>query len=189
MPNLSLLKTRPELVGDDFVNWDQVQPGNQSVPVHQNDTFSSRSGLVTCTIERPVNLRKELQGSAGSTANWQGNFNPGDGVLVTDVTSNRKLRINFNPPIRGVGAQIQSTKIGSIGIKFTASIKAFQDNGTVQGKQIGSRTRIGTSNSKNDNSAIFVGLVDATATISWIEFDVIAVPKNFAINGLEILTA
>jgi hypothetical protein len=95
----------------------------------------------------------------GANGNYNGDFAPGDTVLAIGTNG---LSINFNTPVQIVGTQIQDNRIGDY---FTAEILAF--NGNVL---LGTFTENGFTGDVGDNSAIFLGVEDATADISSVTY-------------------
>ena len=114
-------------------------------------TFSGLGGLFgQCCYSTP---------SGGAAGNYDGDFAPGDTVLAIGTNG---LSINFNTPVQIVGTQIQDNRIGD---HFTAEILAF--NGSAL---LGTFTENGFSGSADDNSAIFLGVEDATADITSVTY-------------------
>ncbi len=92
------------------------------------------------------------------------------------------MRIEFDDPVAGAGAQIQRNVLGP----FEGSIEAFD----VSDVSLGSFTLMGVSTFNADNSAIFLGVLSNTAEIKAITFDIVpGEGRDFAINQLDIVTA
>jgi hypothetical protein len=118
---------------------------------------------------------------------WNGNFQPGDGLLWTDNIPNppipiKILTISFNIPVLAAVLQIQADDTGA----FTAQIEAF--NGSTS---LGVDSENGTSNANADGSAIFIGLQNSVRNISSIQISLTAAAfgdlDNFAINQVSLI--
>jgi hypothetical protein len=72
------------------------------------------------------------------------------------------LSINFNTPVQIVGTQIKDNRIGD---NFTAEVLAFSGN-----VLLGTFTENGFTGDVADNSAIFLGVEDATADITSVTY-------------------
>lgn len=90
------------------------------------------------------------------------------------------MEIVFNTPVRGAGAQIQRNLYGP----FTGTIEAYDTANTL----LGSFNLAGNSNGNNDGSAIFLGVLDTSATIKKLVFNVDNGTADFAINQLDLVT-
>lgn len=170
----STILTRGDLGGNDFVDWAGLGP--ESTVISNHFSTSSNGGLaITGSI--PIgNFERDNQSSL-----WSGNFAPGDALIFTNFNSG-PFSLSFANPIFGVGAQIMQDHYGV----FNGVISAF-DNSNVL---LGSFSLEGESNGLVDNSAIFLGLRDTTASISRVEFDVNSDrARDFAINRLDIVTS
>jgi hypothetical protein len=153
------------------------------------------TGLEGFKIQHPRLCRRVLQ---GPKSKWAGNFTQRDGVLWTDGTRG-PLRIDFDGPIKGVGAQIQERfGIGkSGGAGFLGRIKAFDNTHTELVPPPLDPTSNpgelhGMSNSDNDGSAIFLGLRSTSANIRSVDFSTDWLDQNdvagdFAINTLLMI--
>ncbi|MEB3255970.1 MAG: hypothetical protein VKJ05_06240 [Synechococcaceae cyanobacterium] len=144
-------------------------------------TINASLPSLNTTASQPSNLMR----IARQSTDWQGNFAPGD-YLLTTQGNNGPITFSFNQPVAGAGTQIQAAKYGY----FQAKIEAFN----VAGISLGSFTADGMSDAYSDDSAIYIGVSDTTATISKL---VLSVPlagivstdvNDFAINTLEILS-
>ncbi len=177
---LSLVTTRAGLAGDDFFDWGVL--GTPVISVADPFDILSNSGGVTATVDNPTGafeLRAQIPGGVG----WNGNFASGDSVLFTAFTVG-PIDISFSSPVVGAGAQIMRNAFGD----FTATIEAFDTSDA----SLGSFVLAGTSNGNADNSAIFLGVLDTTASISRIRYSVPTAnlsPVGFSINQLDIVTA
>jgi hypothetical protein len=173
---LSFDPTRGGLGGNDFVDWTGL--GTNGTHVSNPFSITSNGGLaITGSI--PTGDFKRVD---QSTFEWSGNFAPGDAVMYTQQNPG-PFSLSFANPILGVGAQIQNSFYGV----FTGVISAFDNSNGL----LGSFSLNGNSTSAGDNSAIFLGLRDTTASISRIEFDVSqgSETRNFGINRLDIVTS
>src|SRR5262245_15863646 len=93
---------------DDFIEWAQF--GDDwtviSADLETNQGFSE-IGLVEFTIIAPFQSVKLTQGKRN---NWRGNFMTGEAVLFTDHLPG-PISIVFDPPVQGVGSQVQINEI------------------------------------------------------------------------------
>lgn len=169
----SLIVTRAGLGANDFIDWGVLGVPGTTV----NDPFNilSNSGAVTATVTNPTGNFFRFNQNNG----WNGNFAPGDALLFTNFTAG-PIDINFNIPVFGAGAQIQQNTFGA----FTGTIDIFAADDTTL---LASFSLPGNSNSAGDNSAIFLGGLDTSATIGRIVLD-IAGTNDFAINRLSLVT-
>ena len=93
------------------------------------------------------------------------------------------MTIDFSTGLYGAGAQMQRNYYGS----FIGFIEAFDATNT----PLGSFTLSGNSYGYADNSAIFLGVMDTTADIARIVYDVSSsdgLPNAFALNQLDLRT-
>lgn len=111
--------------------------------------------------------------SPGTT--WRGNFTPGDNLLGT-AGINGPITITFANPVHGALTQIQSNISGN----FTANLTAYD----VSNNSLGTFSLAGLSTFGANNSAIFIGVKDSTASIAKLTFSVpdSSNPQDFAIN-------
>jgi hypothetical protein len=157
----------------DSISWSQLGPNNVTLTGPQNVVST---GGVNATVTSVGNQFQTLTQNADS---WDGNFAPGAQVLWT-VQKGPDITISLANATRGFGAQIQPDSYGV----FTAQITAFNAGGAL----LGTYTENGISTRDGDNSAIFIGLLDDTAEISKIVFNLIAAPgltNDFAIGSAE----
>jgi hypothetical protein len=171
--------------GNDTLGWGQLGACNQNVAPTFNATSagglnltgSLASGHAKETIER------DSSGNSGCGYDgWYGNFAAGDNLLWNDGTGAGPVTLNFGNSIAGVGLQIQSTTSGN----FTALIDAY--NGA---NLLGSFSENGVSAYTADNSAIFLGLRDLSASnITSLKISLTSAPNNtitnFAVNQLSL---
>jgi hypothetical protein len=159
---------------NDTIDWSQLGPAFTVVP--SGASVTSTGGLSATVTSAGGQFERRDQ----STGGWSGNFAPGT-PLLWDQQRGPDITITFATPVRGAGAQIMADFFGD----FTAEIIGI--NGVV----LGSFTEDGTSNSNADNSAIFIGILDTTADIAEIIFDLTAAssePNDFAIGPLALNT-
>jgi hypothetical protein len=174
-----VLVTSPGALGpNDSVNWAQLgSPGTTlgsfsatsagGAAISGSFSGLSPTGLTAC--ETPPN-----------TCNWPGGFPAGDSLVWADngssIPGSGPLNLSF-AALRGAGALIQSDAPEA----FTAQIQAF--DGAVL---LGTFTEV----SDADGNPIFIGVLDTTAEITSVSFDVIdtSVPHDFAIDTLDIRT-
>jgi hypothetical protein len=194
----SLVTSRAALGGNDFIDWGDLGP---PVPIPNPlcpaDYVPSPFNITSNSCELPATVdnlsplcpfwqrfRRVDEGSVLGTG-WRGNFMLGDALLFTTVPSIGPVSITFDRPVSGAGAQVQPAAY----CKFRATIKAFD----VDNNQIASFTVYGTSTPAQNNTAIFLGVLDSTPTIKRIEFSVEQkvllwyVCWPFAINQLDLV--
>ncbi|MDM3859799.1 MAG: hypothetical protein PT118_08160 [Aphanizomenon gracile PMC644.10] len=109
---------------------------------------------------------------------WRGNFAPGDNLLSS--RGDGPITIVFANPVFGAGAQIQANSYGS----FTANLTAYD----VSNNSLGTFNLPGLSNGNADNSAIFIGVADSTASIAKLTFSVPDSDDDFVINRVSVAT-
>lgn len=170
---LTFVTSRPALGGNDYVDWGVLGP--PYTVVSNPFTVNSNNGL-GMTVSKPTsgNFERLNQGLG-----WSGNFSPGDRLIWT-VYEPGPLVIVFNTPVFGAGAQIQRNYYGS----FTGTISAYDASGSL----LGSFNLAGDSNGNGDGSTIFLGVLDTSATIKTLKFDVDNGTQDFAINQLDLVT-
>jgi hypothetical protein len=164
----------------DIVNWGQLgTPPSLTFTTPQNFTSSSGDILGTVYFNGTLTLVQEC--CIGDTGNFDGDFAPGDLVIVTSLGT--PLSIKSYEPVQAVGAQIQDNKIGD---HFTAVILAF--NGDTL---LATFTAAGYSGEAGDNSNVFLGVQDSTADITEIVYLIVdsdpSTPQNVAINQLSVV--
>ena len=168
-----LIASRAALGADDFIDWGQL--GKESFIPTLPASLTSNGGLVAAldNLNSNSGITRLDQGGL-----WRGNFAAGDALAVAQPNGG-PLVIDFWEGVFGAGAQIQSNVFGS----FTATIEAYD----AQGNLLESETLEGVSNADGQDSAIFIGILLATADIDRIVFNVTA-SENFAINQLSLAT-
>jgi hypothetical protein len=192
----ALVTSRASLAGNTSITWGGL--GGPFTGVSSPFAISASPCVVNANVANStdfippdIGFRRVNEGSVIFTG-WRGNFAVGNNLLFTTLDSVGPINIAFTTPVMGAGAQIQSTGLGT----FRATIKAYDalDN------QIASFTVAGSSTIAQNNSAIFVGVKDTTASISRITFSVEYrvfilfvgfqyFPWSFAINQVDLLTA
>jgi PEP-CTERM motif len=168
----ALVTSRAALSGTDFFDWGVLGPSFTVVP----DPFDllSVGGTTTAAVLNPLgNIERRNEGSS-----WIGNFAPGDELIWTQNSG--YLSIVFDNPVLGAGAQFQPDSYGA----FTAQIDVYDPFGGF----ITNFTLAGNSTANGDNSAIFLGVLDTSASIGRIDYSVSLAPlEDFAINQLDIV--
>jgi hypothetical protein len=160
--------SRASLGANDFIDWSQL--GEAVNFVRSGSSVTSSLGL-TGSIFNPsystnpdYGFRRVDQGSGG----WNGNFKGEDALLFSNYKSG-PIVIDFNNPVFGAGAQIQSHfGIGSpTGVGFTAYLKVYGADDTTL---LATYSESGVSNNYADDTAVFLGALDTTAEIGKIEY-------------------
>ncbi len=168
----TLVTSRAALSGTDLFDWGVLGPSFTVVP----DPFDllSVGGTTTATVQNPLgNIERRDQGSG-----WNGNFAPGDELIWTQNSG--YLSIAFDNPVFGAGAQFQPDFFGT----FTAQIDVYDRFGGF----ITNFTLAGDSTANGDNGAIFLGVLDTSASIGRIDYSISLAPlEDFAINQLDIV--
>ncbi len=152
--------------GNDSANWGQLGACDTVIPTSFTATSTGGVGI-TGTLASPGRVR--VQTSCG----WNGNFATGDNLIWTNTGG--PLTLAFSQGVSGAGAQIQADIFGA----FTAKIcdnfgDCFTENGN--------------STNAGDNSAIYIGLLDTTPSITSITFSIVGGNTDFAINDLSLTT-
>ena len=106
---------------------------------------------------------------------WAGNFAPGDNLLWSQGSG--PITIAFANPVFGAGAKIMANYYGT----FTANLTAYD----VSNNSLGTFNLPGLSTSNADNSAIFIGVKDSTASIAKLTFSV-PDTEDFAVGRLSV---
>jgi len=165
---------------NDMVFWSQFPPTG-SFPATAN--FTSTHGIAgsvnlngssgTLDIQCCISVNNNVVG------NFNGGFAPGDFVLSTRLTP---MTINFDTPVRAVGAQIQDDNIGD---HFTAEVLAFD-----HALFLGAFTENGFSGDLGDNSNIFLGVRSDSADITSVTYLTFTADpfrlKDVSINQMSI---
>ena len=170
-----VVNTRNGVVWNDFVNWAVLSPLEGGVP--NPDTFSTNGGLSATASQPGLTFGHAIEGGS-----WGGNFALNDHLLWTN-RSTGQVTITFASLISGGGAQFQSFNGGP----FTAFIDALDAGNNV----LASFSKAGSSNSNEDNSAIFLGVQSNLVNIHALRFNVHnggGSDNAFAINRLDLRT-
>ena len=157
----------------DVVDWGQLGTPNLTITSPQN--FTSTGGTTGSVNLNGTGFLVQ-QCCIGITGTFNGNFAPGDKVLVTGAGSS--LTINFNTPVQTVGAQIQDNRIGDL---FIAEILAF--NGNVL---LGTFTKSGFSGDVGNNSNIFLGVQDSIADITSVTYLTFTSSPEYSLQAVAI---
>lgn len=168
----SSIATRAALGGDDSYDWAQL--GVSGDTVSDGSAILSNNGLSAAVSQENGALERRDQ-----PGGWSGNFANGDALIWTQNAVGF-LQIEFLNPVFGVGAQILRDTYGD----FSATIEVFNS----LNMSIGTFDMAGMSNTNADNSAIFIGMLDNSASISKVHFTVDQGLEDFAINQLDIVT-
>ena len=118
----------------------------------------------------------------GPDAPWHGNFAPGDFLVYNGPQFGSvaaPLRLPFAQPVAGVGAQIG---LNAFDQAFVAELKLFDAAGSL----IGDFIVQGFAAATGDNSAVFLGARNSSATIQRAEFSVLG-SNDFALNQLSLV--
>jgi hypothetical protein len=173
---ISFVTSRNALGANDYYDWGTL--GSSFTTVNNPSTVTSNLGN-NATISQAGGSFLILQ--EGNSAS--GNFAPGDNLLWSQG-ANGPITIAFANPVFGAGAQIQANSYGS----FTANLTAYD----VSNNSLGTFNLPGLSNGNADNSAIFIGVADSTASIAKLTFSVPVAysnPQDFVINRLSVAGA
>lgn len=166
---------------NDYYDWGTLGPGTTvnnlstvTSNLGKNATISQASASETFQI-----LKQSLTPNTWSPGTgWNGNFVPGDNVLSTNSTGG-SITITFTDPVHGALTQIQRNAFGD----FTANLTAYD----VSNNTLDTFSLAGLSTSNADNSAIFIGVKDSTASIAKLTFSVSG-NEYFSINRLYVNT-
>jgi hypothetical protein len=169
---------------NDYYDWGTLGPGTT---VNNFSTVTSNLGKSATISQASASgtfqiLKQSLTPNTLTGTGWNGNFVPGDNVLSTNSTGG-PITITFTNPVHGALTQIQRNAFGN----FTANLTAYGVNNNT----LGTFSLAGLSTSNADNSAIFIGVKDSTASIAKLTFSVPgSVPGNeyFSINRFYLNT-
>jgi hypothetical protein len=169
---------------NDYYDWGTLGPGTT---VNNFSTVTSNLGKSATISQASASgtfqiLKQSLTPNTWSEGGWNGNFTPGDNLLSTNSTGG-PITITFTNPVHGALTQIQRNAFGN----FTANLTAYGVNNNT----LGTFSLAGLSTSNADNSAIFIGVKDSTASIAKLTFSVPgSVPGNeyFSINRFYVNT-
>jgi hypothetical protein len=168
----ALVTSRAALGGTDAVNWAQL--GADGTTVAEPAAATSTLGR-TATVTNPnSDLWRFDEGGS-----FAGNFAVG-AALIAAAFEPGPISIAFTTGLSGLGAQIQAVDFGA----FTGVISVYDAFDTL----LESWTLAGLSNSAEDDSAIFIGVLRATADIFRVEFSVTDTDDPNQVNDLAINT-
>lgn len=174
---LTQAASRADIEATATIDWANAAPNNTDVAGNPFVIESSVGAAYHVRKNTTGNFKRLNQGSG-----WAGNFAPGDAVLNH---GNSDGPVIIEAASRGglfsaIGMQIQSNQDGP----FTATIRAYDVNGTL----LGTFTANGTSAATADNSAIFLGVKSTAENIHAISVDTdsTAWGGDFAINRVSI---
>jgi hypothetical protein len=155
---------------DDFFVHSQWGPAGTVVG---SGTSATSSLGKTISVTASGSVYSVVQGIS-----WLGNFTPGEFLLFS--WGNTNINFNFASPVRGVGFQIQAGTAGPFGANYT-----FKD---LSSNPIATAFGFGLSNSKQDNTALFLGYESSVQNISKVYIELTAAQKlgKFTVGKLYI---
>jgi hypothetical protein len=175
---LTLVTNRTLLPSDDLVKWGNL--GGDMTPLASPFNTTSQGGAaVTVSGASAFGL------FSGSTFN--ADFAPTDTVLslfdlgTLDPLSGL-LRLRFDRPFWGVGADIQSNLFGG----FTAFLTALDSTGTAMGPAVSVAGANGGSGADCGGCAPFLGVRSSAKDIWGVEFSLDGDPAGFGINDVSL---
>jgi hypothetical protein len=181
---LTALTVRPSGVDAiDFGQFNLLPYGASQPAVVGLINFYSYGGIRGSIGQKAIPLYLEMQCCArpnlitGQAVT--SNFYSGD-WLITPNSVGQPIVINFQQPVRLVGAQLSN----NYGGQFVAIIRIYNGN-----KLLGSFSESGDNTATADNSAIFLGVMDTTADITRITYTVTdpsGSPAAAAINQIAV---
>ena len=165
---------------NDYYDWGTLGLGTT---VNNFSTVTSNLGKSATISQASASgtfqiLKQSLTPNTLTGTGWNGNFTPGDNLLSTNSTGG-PITITFTNPVHGALTQIQRNAFGD----FTANLTAYGVNNNT----LGNFSLAGLSTSNADNSAIFIGVKDSTASIAKLTFSVTG-NEYFSINRLYVNT-
>ena len=168
---------------NDYYDWGTLGPGTT---VNNLSTVTSNLGKSATISQASASgtfqiLKQSLTPNTLTGTGWNGNFTPGDNVLSTNSTGG-PITITFTNPVHGALTQIQRNTFGD----FTANLTAYSVNNNTY-NTLGNFSLAGLSTSNADNSAIFIGVKDSTASIAKLTFSVTG-NEYFSINRFYVNT-
>jgi len=167
----SLLELTARPGTGDIIDWGQI--GTPNLTLTGPQSFTSTGGTTGNVSFNGTSFLVE-QCCIGLTGTFNGNFAPGDVVMV----ASSPLSINFNTPVQSVGAQIQDNNIGDM---FTAEILAFSGS-----TLLGAFTESGVSGDLGNNSNIFLGVRDTSADITSVTYLTFTASPGFSLQDVAI---
>jgi hypothetical protein len=162
---VTMVTTRPST---DAIDWGQLNvlpSGEQPIPTPQR--FESFEGIRGSIGEKrsPLFVERNFDGNPhyGEDAITT-NFAPGDWVIAAgSQIQGSQILISFQQPVRFVGAQLGRNG----GAQFIGKIQVFSNNNL-----LGMFTENGNTTANLDNTAIFLGVMDAEADITDVIYTV-----------------
>lgn len=142
------VSTRSAINANDFIDWGQLGPNGTITFGGLTTTVTSNLGL-QATASAPDAHGRLQQGTT-----FFGSFAAGDNLFFAFPGP---IQITFASPVRGAGAQFQNG-FGSVVVQLSA----FDSLNNLLG-QFSVTT---TTGNNQDNSAVFLGILDSTADIS-----------------------
>jgi hypothetical protein len=204
----TLVTDRGSLGANDLINWSQLTAGPLSGPLNVtsnlNMTATVTDTLPTNSFGRSteVNVATYTYPFPQPPGDWVGNFATGDAVLSTNSSRDNYgtpavMDIVFASPVKGVGAQIEILTGGQF---FKGILTTYDAAGTLLGTYTSLVGNTFNSPPPDGPPEIFLGVLDATADISRIEFscfallgsnhtitDTVIANDPFGINQLSLL--
>jgi hypothetical protein len=163
--------SRAALGGTDFIDWGQL--GGDGTNLSSSESITTNLGASATVGTAGASLWRFDQGNS-----YGGNFGPGDKLLGTFFEPG-PIIIDFASGQSRVGAQIQANLFGA----FAGVIEVYN----VLDQLLESYSVNGASNSDDDNSAIFIGVLRATADIDHVVFNVTGpADLDFSINQVDL---
>ncbi len=178
-------------LSNDQIDWRSVGADNRNISSNKLRKTENKLGF---QIAQPQKCCLKTQGPL--VVSWPGNFfdaDSTDGIIrVLYTNGNRNggpIKIVFNKPVKGVGAQIQEhygINPGEVNAHFRAVLRGF--NGAIE--IASTPPQMGTSDN-GTTQAIFLGAYDAVANIDSIEFHTFPIHNDddgeFAIGTVYLI--
>jgi hypothetical protein len=142
------ISTRGGLGANDAIDWAQLGPNGVISPGGFSTTVTSNLGL-SAIVSSPDFFGRLQQGTT-----FLGNFAAGDNLFFAFPGP---IEITFASPVRGAGAQFQN----GFGV-IVVQLSAYDSLNNLLG-QFSVTTNSGN---RQDNSAVFLGILDSTADIT-----------------------
>lgn len=198
---ITFVPDRTALDETDRVNWSTVGaifnrfgPRDPAVFLPNPFTVQSEAGLnvqVTIPEAATPGLTPPFVFQTTPAPGIETNFGNGDFILFTGfipghppaIGNPGPITLTFNPPILGAGAQISVDDT----LDFTVSLSAFDADGALLGSFSAVMQR--TTSLVLDNSALFLGVLDDSPSISKLEFKTSVQGRAIGINQLSIVTS
>src|SRR5215831_4481142 len=166
----TFITSRTALGGTDSIDWGQLS--DAFFFVDEPATVTTNHGLTAVATGSGSGFERDDDG-----AGFVGDFTRGDHLLVTVGTP--RIRITFENGLSAIGAQIQDS---GLDFSFIGSISAFDSLGNL----LESYSLGAISESRHDNSAIFLGIARSTNDIASILFGT-NTGRAFAINQVDLI--